>query len=284
MNGFLVVDKPAGITSHDVIAHLRRALGVRRIGHAGTLDPAATGVLLIGVGRGARLLRFLESHEKEYVAEVTFGQTTATEDADGPVLAEADASALTADDVRGVLPSFSGQIQQVPPMVSAVKVGGERLYRKARRGEEVARAQRSVTIHALELNAFQRGSRARAALRVVCSRGTYVRTLAADIGAVLGVGGHLSALRRTRVGAFGLDKAVALADATAARVRPMAEAVSGYPRHVIDPDRARALIDGTPLPAAGIDGPYAVFAGDQLLAMAEDRGEELRSLCVVAER
>ena len=282
MNGFVVVDKPAGMTSHDVIARLRRALGERRIGHAGTLDPAATGILLIGVGRGTRLLRFLEAHEKEYEADAILGLRTSTQDAEGDVTGEADASAVTEQDVRALLPRFTGEIDQVPPMVSAVKIGGERLYKKARRGEEVERAPRRVTVHALDLMGFESGPHARASLRVVCSRGTYIRTLAADLGDALGVGAHLTALRRTRVGPYALDKAVPLDAVTSEQLAPMAEALSGYPRHDVGVDGARALIQGKPLPAAGLDGPYAVFGPDGLVAMAEDRGEELRSLCVVA--
>lgn len=283
MNGILVVDKPAGPTSHDVVAQCRRALGVRRIGHAGTLDPPATGVLVLGVGRATRLLRFLEAGEKEYVADVVFGASTTTQDAAGDVLDERDASAVTEAVVGAVLDRFRGAIEQRPPMVSAVKVGGERLYRKARRGEDVERPARTVTIHELELISFDPGVRARARLRVVCSKGTYIRTLGADIGEALGVGAHVGALRRTRVGAFGEDEAVVPDAVGGASLRPMDHAVGRYPRRDVDADAVRALLHGKPLAAAGIDGPYAIFGPGGLVAMAEDRGDEARSLCVVAE-
>lgn len=283
LNGILVVDKPAGITSHDVVDRLRRALGVRRIGHAGTLDPPATGVLVVGVGRATRLLRFLEVHDKEYRAEVVFGATTTTQDASGDIVAVRDASALDAAAVEGALAGFVGEIEQVPPMVSALKVGGERLYRKARRGEEVERAPRRVTVHEARIEAFEPGSRPRATIRVRCSKGTYVRALAADLGAALGAGAHLAALRRTAVGPYREDQAIALEAAGASSLRPMADAVAGYPRREVDAAGARALARGEPLAAAGIGVPYAVFGPDGLVAMAEDRGEEARSLCVVAE-
>lgn len=282
MDGFLLVDKPAGMTSHDVVARVRRALGERRVGHAGTLDPPATGLLLIGVGRATRILRFIEAHHKEYVAEATFGVTTTTEDATGDVIAERDASAVTREAVERVLAAFRGTIEQVPPMVSAVKVGGERLYRKALRGEDVERAARAVTIHALDLLSFEPGARARAGFRVVCSKGTYVRTLAADIGEALACGAHLTSLRRTRVGPFPVEEAVALEDVDAAALRDVGDALRGYPRRDVDAAGARDLIQGKALPAAGIDGPYAVWGPDGLVAVVEDRGEEARSLCVVS--
>lgn len=278
MNGFLVLDKPSGMTSHDCVARVRRALGERKVGHAGTLDPPATGVLLIGIGRAARLLRFLEVHDKEYVATARFGVTTTTQDATGEVVTERDASGVTTEALQQALGSFIGEIKQVPPMVSAVKVGGERLYKAARRGEVVERAARAVTVHALEVVSL-RGEEA--VMRVVCSKGTYVRTLAADIGDVLGVGAHLTALRRTRIGPFGQDQAIRLDDVSIERVRPMEDALAGYPRVTVDDGAARSLIEGKPLAAAGIDGPYGVFGSRGLVAVCEDRGGESRSLCVL---
>jgi tRNA pseudouridine55 synthase len=281
VNGFLVVDKPPGMTSHDVVARARRALGERRVGHAGTLDPPATGVLLLGVGRGTRLLRFCEAYDKEYVAEVAFGVTTSTQDAEGEVLEERDATGIGVDAVKKALEGFRGEIEQVPPMVSAIKVGGEPLYRKARRGEEIERAPRRVVVHDLTLESFVPGERARATLRVRCSKGTYVRTLAADLGEALGAGAHVATLRRTRIGPFDVDGAISLDAVGPETIRPMADAVAGYPRHAVDADGARALVQGKPLPAAGIDGPYAIFGPDGLVAMAEDQEREARSLCVL---
>ena len=283
MEGLLVIDKPAGMTSHDVVAVCRRALNERRIGHAGTLDPGATGVLVVGVGRATRLLRFVEAAEKEYRATAVFGLTTTTLDAGGDVVARTDASALTEQHVRDALPTFAGEIVQVPPMVSAVKVGGEALYRKARRGEEVDRVPRRVSVEVLELESFQTGEVARASLFIRCSRGTYVRSLVADLGDAVGTGAHVGALRRLAVGRFSADGAIALDGISASELRPMEDAVAGYPRRSVDADGARALVHGKALEPAGIDGVYAVFGPDGLVAMAEDRGEEARSLCVLTQ-
>jgi tRNA pseudouridine55 synthase len=281
VDGILVVDKPAGMTSHDVIAIVRRRLNERRVGHAGTLDPDATGVLVLGVGRATRLLRFIEIHEKEYETDVTFGAETTTQDASGDVVAEMDASALTRDDVERAAASMVGEIEQVPPMVSAVKVGGERLYRKARRGEEVERAARRVVVHALDVESFAPGKRASARLRVRCSRGTYVRTLAHDLGRALDVGGHVATLRRVRVGQFVGDGAVAPSAAAATDLRPIMDAIAGYPRRDVTIEEATTVVHGKPLPAFGVEGPYAVVSPDGLISMSEDRGEESRPICVV---
>ena len=283
MNGLLVIDKPAGMTSHDVVAICRRALNEQRIGHAGTLDPGATGVLVVGVGRATRLLRFVEAGEKEYRATAVFGVTTTTLDAGGDVIARADASSLTEQHVRDALPKFTGEIMQVPPMVSAVKVGGEALYRKARRGEEIERAPRQVSVELLELESFEPGEAARAVLQIRCSRGTYIRSLVADLGDSLGPGAHVAELRRTSVGAFTIDAAIAMDAISPAALRPMEDAVAGYPRRSVDADGARALVHGKALEPAGINGVYAVFGPDGLVAMAEDRGEEARSLCVLTQ-
>ena len=283
MDGILVVDKPAGMTSHDVVAVVRRRLGERRVGHAGTLDPDATGVLVLGVGRATRLMRFIEGGEKEYTAEVIFGVETSSQDASGEVIARTDASVLRIEDVARAAATLVGEIEQVPPMVSAVKVGGERLYRKARRGEEVERAPRRVTVHELRVEAFEPGPRARAMLRIRCSRGTYVRTLAHDLGRALGVGGHVAVLRRVRVGAFGDSHAVALDTLDAADLRPLVEAVSGYPQRQVDAGAARAVAQGKTSPAFGVAGAYAVVGPAGLVAMSEDRGEVSRPVVVVAD-
>lgn len=283
MNGLLLVDKPAGITSHDVVARIRRALGEKRVGHAGTLDPPATGLLVVGVGRATRLLRFLEVHDKTYECEIVFGATTTTQDATGEVLVEADASALTEQDVRAVLPRFTGAIEQVPPMVSALKVGGVRLHTLARRGQEVERAPRPVTIHTFELLGFDGGVQPVARARVRCSKGTYIRTLAADVGEALVVGAHLRWLRRTAIGPFDVTDAVPVEQVSPDALRPIEDAVRGYPRHLVDDEDARALIQGKPLPAAGKAGPYAVVGPRGLIAMAEDRADGCRTLCVVAQ-
>lgn len=280
MNGILVIDKPSGMTSHDVVARVRRLLGERRIGHAGTLDPSATGVLLLGLGRATRLLRFIEAERKEYRAEVLFGVETTTQDADGDIVSSRDATALTTAEIKAALGAFRGEIRQVPPMVSAIKVGGERLYRKARRGETVEREARTVTIDALELLAFDPPV---ATLRIECSKGTYIRSIAADLGAAVGTGAHLAALRRTRIGPFSESSAVALEDATENAILEMSEAIRGYPRRTVDAEDARAVVHGKVLPPAGIEGTYAIWGPEGLVAMARDDQDGTRSLCVVGE-
>ena len=283
VDGILVVDKPAGMTSHDVVAIVRRSLGERRVGHAGTLDPDATGVLVLGVGRATRLLRFIESAEKEYEADVVLGVETSSQDASGDVLSESDASAVSNEDLKRAAAALTGEIEQIPPMVSAVKVGGERLYRKARRGEEVDRPARRVTVHELSFRSFEPGPRPTAHFRIRCSPGTYVRTLAHDLGRALGVGAHVQTLRRTRVGSFGADGAIALDAVEAGTVRPMLDAVSAHPRRDVDAEQARAFAQGKSLPALGVAGEYAVVGPAGLVGIAEDRGEVSRPIVVVAD-
>lgn len=277
------MDKPAGMTSHDAVAVVRKRLNEKKVGHAGTLDPDATGVLVLGVGRATRLMRFVEIHEKEYLADVTFGVETSSQDASGDVVAERDASGLTRDAVETAAAAMVGEIEQLPPMVSAVKVGGERLYRAARRGEEVEREPRRVTIHALEVEDFSPGRRASARLRVRCSRGTYVRTIAHDLGRGLGVGGHVATLRRTRIGPFTVEDSVEPDHVIAEHLRPVIDGVQGYPVREVTTDEATKVVQGKRLPAFGSDGPYAVVAGETLIAMAEDRDDESRSICVVGD-
>lgn len=207
MNGVVVIDKPGGLTSFDVVARVRRALGERRVGHTGTLDPMATGVLPVCVGEATKLVPFLMSGDKAYEAEVRLGVTTDSYDATGAVTSETNAANVSRADVERALQGFVGTLQQRPPMHSAVRVGGQRLYKLAHQGLEVERQPRAVVVHAIELVAYEAPL---ARLRVRCGKGTYIRSLAADVGAVLGVGAHLTALRRTRVGPFGLDRAVAL--------------------------------------------------------------------------
>ncbi len=303
MDGVLVVDKPAGMTSHDVVAVVRRALRQARraagakgkvkvkVGHAGTLDPDATGVLVLTVGRATRLTPFLQACHKTYAARMRLGVETSTLDAGGEVVRERDASAVDEEALCEALKAFLGDIEQVPPMVSAVKVGGERLYAKARRGEEVERQARRVTIHDLVLESFDPGARPEASFLVTCSAGTYVRTLAADVGARLGVGAHLVALRRLASGRLALDQARPLDDVIAlveggrladALISP-AEAVADRPVVVLDDATRTALSHGRPLEATGHDGPVAALAADgTLVAMVEDRGGKAKPLAVLA--
>ena len=300
-DGVLVVDKPAGMTSHDVVAVVRRALrsaGVAssrrhgpKVGHAGTLDPDATGVLVVCLGRATRLVPYLQASQKTYDACLRLGTTTTTLDASGEVVSEQDASGVDEASLCEALKSFVGDIEQIPPMVSAVKVGGERLYAKARRGEEVERAPRPVTIYDIVLEDFRPGPAAEATFLVTCSAGTYIRTLAADVGERLGVGAHLAALRRLGSGRFSLEDAVDLdkvADLTAQErlheilISP-ADAVADYPTLVADAGLATAISHGKDLPVSGLDGAVAVLdEGGRLLAMIEDRVDVARPLVVFA--
>jgi tRNA pseudouridine55 synthase len=212
MNGLLIIDKPAGWTSHDVVARLRGILKEKRIGHGGTLDPMATGVLPVFIGRATRAVPFCESFDKEYVAGLRLGLVTDTQDTTGRVLSESDVS-VSRDEVENVVRGFLGEQAQIPPMYSAVKVGGRRLYELARRGVEADRKPRTITVYELEVLS-QSGSDW--LLRLCCSKGTYVRTICHDIGRKLGCGGAMCSLRRTRVGSFTLDGAVSLDDVEAA--------------------------------------------------------------------
>ena len=205
-NGILVIDKPAGWTSQDVAAKLRGVFHERRVGHGGTLDPMATGVLPIFIGRATRAAEFAESAEKEYIAGLRLGLVTNTQDTTGEAL-EARPVSVTREEVQTALQRFLGQISQIPPMYSAIKINGQKLYELARKGKEVARKPRSITIHELEL---QEGGGAEYLLRVRCSKGTYVRTLCHDLGAALGCGGCMSSLRRTRAGSFTLEQALTM--------------------------------------------------------------------------
>lgn len=234
MNGVLNIDKPAGWTSHDVVAKVRRLLKTKRAGHAGTLDPDATGVLVVAVGQATRLLPFLPLEPKVYVAHVVFGLATTTEDASGEATAEADASELTEDALRAVLPNFLGEIAQVPPMVSALHHEGQRLYDLARQGITVERAARTVTIHAVELLDFAAGPRAEANLRVVCGGGTYIRTLCKDLGEALGLPAHMGSLVRESVGPFGRVDATTLEALTPEALLPMERALDALPTARLD--------------------------------------------------
>lgn len=273
-DGLVVVDKPADWTSHDVVAKSRGLLGTRKVGHAGTLDPDATGVLLLGVGRATKLLRFLSPLGKAYVGELVLGTETSTLDAAGEVTATHHMDHVTLGDVQEAARSFVGDIEQIPPMVSAVKVGGKRLHELARQGIEVEREARPVTIRALDVDAGPAGEPGVFTLTVECSSGTYIRTLAADIGTALGGGAHLRNLRRTAVGPYVLADAVPLESVGPDRVRPMTEAVRHLPSVVVDEAGAAAVAVGKVLEQADLgvtgDGPWAVLGpGGDLLAVYE---------------
>lgn len=279
VNGFLVVDKPAGMTSHDVVATLRKRLGEKRVGHAGTLDPDATGVLLVGVGYVTRVLSYLLGASKSYVGEVVLGSTTTTLDDSGEVTQTFDMSGVTLGDVEAAARTLTGEILQVPPMVSALKVGGRRLHELAREGIEVEREARPVTIHSLTVAATAESHVF--SIDVSCSSGTYVRTLAADLGAALGGGAHLRNLRRTSVGPYDLSDAQPLESAT---LLPPIEALRMMTRVVVDDDAITAIRHGRSLPLFEGEGPWAVTSADgALVAVYEHGGDVAKPGVVFAE-
>ncbi|MEU7695935.1 tRNA pseudouridine(55) synthase TruB [Microbispora hainanensis] len=284
-SGLIIVDKPADWTSHDVVGKMRGIAGTRKVGHAGTLDPMATGVLVIGVEKATRLLGHLALTEKVYEATIRLGVTTNTDDAEGEVVATTAAGHVTDDQVHKGVAALTGEIMQVPPQVSAIKVDGQRAYKRARAGEEVELAARPVTIHAFEVGEIRRTPRTVDLDAVItCSSGTYIRALARDLGASLGVGGHLTRLRRTRVGPYGIEAARTIEDLSRECViMPMADAVAAaFPRRDVGEDEARLVAHGGRLRAAGLGpGPIGVFGPDgTLLALAEERGGMARPLVV----
>ena len=281
-DGVVVVDKPAGWTSHDVVAKSRGVLGTRKVGHSGTLDPSATGVLVLGVGRATRLLRFLTALPKSYTGEIVLGAETDTLDADGEVTARHDMTELPDDEVRAAAAALTGPIEQVPPMVSAVKVDGRRLHEIAREGGEVERAPRPVTVHRFDVEPLP-GNPGVWRCEVDCSSGTYVRTLAADLGASLGGGAHLRNLRRTAVGGFTLDDAGTIEEPT---VLPIAAAVAHLPSAVVDDTVATLVGHGRVLGPEELgvvgEGPWAVLdTAGELLAVYERTGARVKPSLVI---
>lgn len=278
MDGVLVIDKPSGMTSHDVVDRVRKELRTKKVGHGGTLDPDATGVLLIGVGKATRFLSYAQAAPKRYSARVRFGSSTTSQDASGDVIEARSAAGLTESDVERILPDFTGDIEQVPPMVSAVKVDGERLYRKARRGEEVERPARPVHIYELELLSFHPGDEPEAQLDVRCSGGTYIRTLAHDMGGALGYGGHLRELRRTEANGFALADVITLDDISADKLRPLTDAVRDLPAIEVGFDDAKDVSYGRPLEVTHpvSDGEFtAIVSEGRLLGVYRAEGSRL---------
>lgn len=291
--GILLVDKPAGITSHDVVARSRRALDTRKIGHAGTLDPMATGLLILGVGSATRLLTFIVGLDKTYEATIRLGVSTDSDDADGAETARADAdlvAAVTDDAISAGIADLTGPISQVPSTVSAIKVGGKRAYDLARAGEEVVLRPRDVIVSRFDVRAVRR-SPGIVDLDVVvdCSSGTYIRALARDLGAALGVGGHLTALRRTRIGPFDVADASTdiAADATLLGAAEVAAAVLGV--LPVTAEEARDLRHGKRLSGAAerLDAshptPAAIDPDGRLVGIVERRGGDLKSIMNMAE-
>lgn len=279
-DGILLVDKPRGITSHTAVSRARRALGTRKVGHAGTLDPMATGLLILGVGPSTRLLTHIVGLDKTYSATIALGAATTTDDAEGEETTTADASHLSSDDLTAPMAALSGEIEQVPSSVSAIKVDGERAYARIRAGEEVELSARPVTVSRFEALGFRPGARAEVDVVVDCSSGTYIRALARDLGAALGVGGHLTALRRTRIGPFVVDGAPiadALPDGARALLEPPAMAASRIlPVAELDDERAANLAHGRRTVALeGERGLVAAVHGDRLVGIARAEGRRL---------
>ncbi|MGI5269893.1 tRNA pseudouridine(55) synthase TruB [Nonomuraea sp. CA-218870] len=284
-SGLIIVDKPAGWTSHDVVARLRRLAGTRRVGHAGTLDPMATGVLVVGVEKATRLLGHLALTEKVYEATIRLGVTTNTDDAEGQVTATSSAADVAEERIREGVAALTGEIMQIPPQVSAIKVNGERAYKLARAGEGVELAARPVTVYEFAIGDPRRqGDAIDVDATVRCSSGTYIRALARDLGGGLGVGGHLTALRRTHVGPYGLDRARTLDQlAEKCEILPIGEAVAAaFPRRDVSVEEARVVRHGGRLPAAGLGkGPIGMFGPDgELLALVEEQGRLSKPLAV----
>jgi tRNA pseudouridine55 synthase len=290
MSGLVIVDKPGGMTSHDVVARIRRLAGTRRVGHAGTLDPMATGVLVVGVEKATRLLGYLALTEKEYAATIRLGQSTNTDDAEGEVIAAASAADVSAETLAAEVARLTGEILQVPPAVSAVKVGGQRAYKLTRAGAAPELAPRPVTVHEFTVTATRRdGDLLDLDATVRCSSGTYIRALARDLGTALGTGGHLTRLRRTRVGSYGIEGARTLEQlAERFDVLPLEDAAAAaFPRRDLNADEARRLATGGRLPAAGSaaaeGGPVAAYAPDgTLIALLTEESGQARPLVVFA--
>ena len=288
--GLVVIDKPAGMTSHDVVGRCRRIFSTRRVGHAGTLDPMATGVLVIGVDRATKILGLLTTASKSYEATIRLGQTTSTEDAEGELLQRVSAGHLTDAAIAAAIAGLRGEIEQVPSAVSAIKVDGRRAYRLVREGHAVELVARPVRIDRFEMLAARRDVNCGVdvidvKVEVDCSSGTYIRALARDLGAALAVGGHLRSLRRTRVGRFGLDQARSLDD-LAARPRlnwTLDEAcLLMFPRRDLTAAEARATGNGRSLSPAGIDGVYAASDADgRVIALLRDEGPRTKSVVVL---
>jgi tRNA pseudouridine55 synthase len=275
-DGLLLVDKPSGMTSHDVVDAERRALGVRRIGHAGTLDPMATGLLILGVGRATRLLRYFGMLAKTYEGTARLGQETDTLDADGEIVRTSPVDA-SRDDVERAATALVGDSMQTPPAYSAVKVEGRKLYEQARAGRQVEAPPRPITVEAFEVTAFDGRD---VGFGVTCSGGTYVRGLVADVGVALGCGAHLVALRRTAIGPFDVAEA---RPPGAGEPLPLERAVAHLPRIELDEEEARAASHGRVLAPAGVEGPHAVFDPEgRLVGVYRDEGPRARPEVILA--
>jgi tRNA pseudouridine55 synthase len=286
-DGLVIVDKPGGMTSHDVVARIRRLAGTRRVGHAGTLDPMATGVLVVGVEKATRLLGHLALTEKQYQATIRLGQSTSTDDAEGEITQDASAQDVDTEAIKRAVQDLTGEIQQVPPAVSAIKVDGQRAYKLTRAGAAPELKPRPVTVYEFSVTNIRPAENNLKDLdaTVRCSSGTYIRALARDLGAALGTGGHLTALRRTRVGGYGLDQARTL-DQLAERFEVMPldrAAAAAFARRDLTVGEAGRLSHGGRLSATGTQETTAAFAPDgTLIALLSDESGQARPLVVFA--
>jgi tRNA pseudouridine55 synthase len=286
-DGFLIVDKEPGMTSHDVVGMSRKALGTRKVGHAGTLDPMATGVLVLGFGNGTRLLQYITDGDKSYIATIVLGASTVTDDHEGEILVSSDASAVTDGDIQRILAAMVGTISQRPSSVSAVKVDGERAYDRVRAGEVFELAARTVTISSLEvLNIRHLETTTEVDIDVTCSAGTFIRAIARDLGDELKVGGHLCALRRTRVAGFALDVSTSIADLkaknfTALHLTDVARRT--FQARELSAEEVRELSFGRPLSPSASDGIVAGISGDnELIALLKNESDKAKPVAVFA--
>jgi tRNA pseudouridine55 synthase len=286
-DGFLVVDKAPGMTSHDVVAIGRRALNTRKVGHAGTLDPMATGVLVLGFNNGTRLLQYITEGDKSYTGTIVLGASTTTDDHEGEVISTADASKVSPEDIKRVLATMVGEIMQRPTNVSAIKVGGKKAYDRARSGEEFELPSRKVTISQLDvLDIRHKELTTEIDIAVTCSAGTYIRAIARDLGAELKVGGHLNALRRTRVAGFALDNSVAIdqlksGDFTTLDLADVARAT--FSVRELELDEVNELSFGRPLSANASEDIFAALSPDnRLIALLKNSLDKAKPVAVFA--
>jgi len=285
-HGFLVVDKEPGMTSHDVVAIARRALNTRKVGHAGTLDPMATGILVLGFNNGTRLLQYITDGDKSYQATIVLGASTITDDFEGAVIATTDASKITDDQIHAELATMRGTFMQRPSSVSAVKVDGERAYDRVRAGEVVVLASREVTISQLDVLAIRHsGTKIEIDIEVTCSAGTFIRAIARDCGNALAVGGHLNSLRRTRVAGFGLDKSISLASLKAGEFSTLGlvdVARTTFSARELALDEVNELSFGRPLSANPDGAIYAAISGQALIALLCNKDGLAKPIAVFA--
>ncbi len=284
--GLVIVDKPGGVTSHDVVGRCRRIFGTRKVGHAGTLDPMATGVLVIGIERATKILGLLTVTDKSYAATIRLGQTTSTEDAEGELLQTVSAEGVTEGAIEKAVAALRGDLDQIPSSVSAIKVDGQRAYKLAREGQTVELAPRKVRINRFDVLAVRHhDGLVDVDVEVDCSSGTYIRALARDVGSALRVGGHLTALRRTAVGRFGLDEARTLdelADSPRLSYSLDEACLQAFPRRDLTTDEAEDTRHGRALEPAGIDGTYAATSPDgKVIALLKDEAERTKSVVVL---